>query len=237
MNKRIFIILLFSPLLLFSQIIPDSTCTQQIKGIVLDLKTAELLPNSKVELCDGLQVLSSTISDEHATFIFNAPCNKRLNVRAYAENHAINSQIVFSTEARKDHVWEVKLFPIREFIYRDLEKYIDVDNLQFVEDNIALTNNDEEILEKVVMILEKYPDINISINVHSDSKGIEEYSLRLTQERADLIMSYLLDKGISEERLNAVGFGSSHLLNNCVKGVDCSEKEHQQNRRTEFVVL
>ncbi len=237
MNKRIFIFLLLSPLFLFSQMLPDSTCTQSLKGVVKDLKTGNLLPNSKVEVCDGVKVLGSTISDDNANFEIDAPCNQRLNVRAYAENHAVNSQIVFTTEARKDYVWEVKLFPIREFIYRDLEKYIDVENLQFVEDNIALTNDDDEILEKVVMILEKYPDINISINVHSDSKGIEEYSLRLTQDRADLIMSYLMDKGISEERLNAVGYGSSHLLNNCVKGVDCSEKEHQQNRRTEFVVL
>lgn len=237
MNKRIFIFLLFSPFLIFSQIFPDSTCTQNLKGVVKDLKTGNPLPNSKVEICDGVKVLASTMSDNNANFEIDAPCNKRLNVRAYAENHAINSQIVFTTEARKDYVWEVKLFPIREFVYRDLEKLIDVDNIQFVEDNIALTKNDEKILNKVVMILEKYPDTNISINVHSDSKGIEEYNLRLTQERADLIMSYLLNKGISEERLNAVGYGSSHLLNNCIEGADCTEKEHQQNRRTEFVVL
>lgn len=50
-------------------------------------------------------------------------------------------------------------------------------------------------------------------------------------------MNYLTSKGIASKRLKAKGFGESQPVNKCVDGVECSEVEHQKNRRTEFIVL
>ena len=50
-------------------------------------------------------------------------------------------------------------------------------------------------------------------------------------------MKYLIDKGISKNRLSSKGKGKSELLNKCEEGVECTEEEHQENRRSDFLVI
>ncbi len=50
-------------------------------------------------------------------------------------------------------------------------------------------------------------------------------------------MPYLIKRGIVPERLIAKGYGESQLVNQCADGVQCSEEEHQQNRRSTFVIV
>ena len=52
-----------------------------------------------------------------------------------------------------------------------------------------------------------------------------------------VIVNYLVSKGISRSRLSAKGYGETRLVNRCSNDVECSENEHQRNRRTEFRVL
>lgn len=236
----LFTLLLFTSNIHSQTILADSIsskCKQTLQGVVVDFKTGETLPNAFVELYERDKLLDTIYTNKAAEFSFNVACNKRFNIKAYAENYAINSNIVFSLASQKDKIWDIKLFPIREFKYRAPDKLIDVDNLSFVEDYIAFTPMDYEILDKVVGILQKYPSIYMSINVHTDSNGIAEYNLKMTKDRADLIMSYLIDSGIEPDRLGAMGFGSSQLLNHCTPDVKCYEAEHRINRRTEFIVL
>ncbi|HQN57810.1 MAG TPA: OmpA family protein, partial [Saprospiraceae bacterium] len=60
---------------------------------------------------------------------------------------------------------------------------------------------------------------------------------KLSQRRADSAKNYLVAKGIVPERIQAVGYGETMLLNNCGNDVKCSEEEHQLNRRTEFKIV
>jgi len=215
----------------------SSKCFQPLQGVVVNFKTAEIIPHAFVQLYERDQLLDTVVASNDAHFSFNVACNKRFNIKAEAENFAYNSTIVFSSRSQKEKIWDIKLFPIREFIYRAPNKLIDVDNLTFVEDHIAFTETDYKILNKVVSVLLKYPSINVSINVHTDSNGIAEYNLKMTKERADLILSYLIDNGIEPDRLGAMGLGSTQLLNHCTPEVKCYESEHRINRRTEFVVF
>lgn len=212
-------------------------CKQVLQGVVVNFKTGEIIPNAFVELYERDELLDTIYANTAAEFIFNVACNKRFNIKAYAENYANNSTIVFSLASQKAKIWDIKLFPIREFKYSAPYKLIDVDNLSFVEDNIANTSTDYKILDKVIGILQKYPSINVSINVHTDSKGMTEYNVKMTKYRAEYILGYLIDCGIESNRLGAMGLGSSQLLNHCTPEVKCSESEHRINRRTEFIVL
>ena len=72
---------------------------------------------------------------------------------------------------------------------------------------------------------------------HTDAKAGFEYNLNLSQERADNVMAYLIGRGINPNRLEAVGYGESKLINHCADGIVCSEEQHQRNRRVEFRVL
>ena len=80
-------------------------------------------------------------------------------------------------------------------------------------------------------------EMKLEINAHTDSRGDDNYNLLLSLQRAQAVVDYLASKGISKSRLVAKGFGESKLKNNCSNGVDCSEEQHQENRRTEFRII
>jgi outer membrane protein OmpA-like peptidoglycan-associated protein len=61
--------------------------------------------------------------------------------------------------------------------------------------------------------------------------------MSLSQQRANSVVNYLVSKGISRSRLTAKGYGETRLVNKCANGVECTEGQHQQNRRTEFRVI
>ena len=84
--------------------------------------------------------------------------------------------------------------------------------------------------------MKQYPDIEIELGSHTDSRGSSEANQSLSQKRADNVVNYLANKGIARNRMQAVGYGESQLRNQCSDGVACSETEHQYNRRTEFKI-
>lgn len=101
-----------------------------------------------------------------------------------------------------------------------------------------LTANSINIIdENLVIFLQENPNAFIEIGSHTDSRGSTESNQKLSERRARSVVEYLITKGISKERLLAVGYGETKPLNECVDGVKCSENEHLANRRTEFKVF
>ena len=101
-----------------------------------------------------------------------------------------------------------------------------------------LTPASEKIIDDYLLKLMKdKPGLRIEIMSHTDSRGSDDYNMALSQQRAQSVVNYLVDKGISRDRLVAKGYGATRLKNRCAKGVDCTEEEHQQNRRTEFRII
>lgn len=91
-------------------------------------------------------------------------------------------------------------------------------------------------LNTLVSVLNAYPTLQIEIASHTDSRGGSSYNRQLSQRRADKVVAYLVQQGISASRLTPVGYGESELLNSCTDGSVCSELDHQYNRRTELRV-
>ena len=61
-----------------------------------------------------------------------------------------------------------------------------------------------------------------------------DYNLNLSEERAQTAVAFLMQLNIAPERLTAIGYGESQLLNRCSDAVNCSDQEHALNRRTEI---
>lgn len=89
-------------------------------------------------------------------------------------------------------------------------------------------------LNKLVVLLEKNPTINLELSGHTDSRGSDNYNFKLSHKRIKTVIKYLTDHGIDETRLIGRGYGESKLLNHCADGVACTEEEHAINRRTEI---
>lgn len=126
-------------------------------------------------------------------------------------------------------------FPVE--IGNDLAKKIALKPIYFDLNKWDIRTDASLEIDKIFEIMNKYPSLIIAINAHTDCRNSEEYNQILSQKRADETRNYLISKGINATRLIAKGFGEFLLLNTCKDGENCTEEEHQQNRRSEFIVV
>ncbi len=129
----------------------------------------------------------------------------------------------------------VKVRLIVERIFEDVQ--IKIENIYYDYDSTALRADSYPALDTLYALFAENPTIVVEIGSHTDSRGKNEYNLTLSQGRAASVVKYLVSKGIPIQRLKAVGYGETSLVNKCADGVDCTEEEHQLNRRTTFKIL
>jgi len=109
---------------------------------------------------------------------------------------------------------------------------IELKNIEFEFDSAVLKSSSFIELEKLFSFLKNYKDLNIKIQGHTDNQGKENYNQNLSEARAQAVKNYLVEKGISNKRLNYEGFGESIPLEN-----NNTELGRSKNRRVEFVVI
>lgn len=100
-----------------------------------------------------------------------------------------------------------------------------------------LGNEAQKVLEGLTVILKNNPTVELEITSHTDARGTDEYNLWLSERRAKRTIEHLIGLGIARERVDSSGKGESQLANHCDDGVRCTEKEHRENRRSEFQVI
>jgi outer membrane protein OmpA-like peptidoglycan-associated protein/tetratricopeptide (TPR) repeat protein len=91
-------------------------------------------------------------------------------------------------------------------------------------------------LKKLAEIMLRYPTLEVELSSHTDSRGKRDYNQKLSEKRATEAVAYLISRGIAKSRMTAKGYGEEKLSNECGDNVDCSEEQHQRNRRTEVRV-
>ncbi len=91
-------------------------------------------------------------------------------------------------------------------------------------------------LDKLVKYM-KSNDLKVELSSHTDSRGEDVYNEWLSQQRSNSCVNYIISKGISPTRIIAKGYGEYRLKNRCANGVECTDAEHQQNRRTELRII
>lgn len=92
-------------------------------------------------------------------------------------------------------------------------------------------------LNELVALMNKFSEMKVQITSHTDSRGTKSYNKRLSKRRAESVVRYLIKNGIDKKRLKASGKGETITVNECYDGVECTEEQHQENRRTEFMIL
>lgn len=113
----------------------------------------------------------------------------------------------------------------------------DVGHVHFRFNSSSLTKSEMERLDRMASVLEEYPNVTLKIGSHADSRGSDEYNLKLSEKRVSNTIDYLVNKkGIDANRLSGEGFGKRQLLNECDSSTYCPESKHKVNRRSEFEV-
>ncbi len=111
---------------------------------------------------------------------------------------------------------------VLEDIYYDLDKW-------------DIRDDAKPSLNELINLLNENPNLSIQINAHTDCRSNDDYNLELSNKRATSARDYLINNNIASDRLTAQGFGETNPRNPCICN-ECSEDEHQENRRTSFTI-
>ncbi|MEM9921567.1 MAG: OmpA family protein [Bacteroidota bacterium] len=112
-----------------------------------------------------------------------------------------------------------------------------LDNLYYEFNQSFIQAGSTRELENLAEMMRRYSTLEIELSSHTDARGQKQYNLDLSMQRAQTAKQFLVSRGIEESRIKAIGYGEGRLRNHCADGVQCSEQEHQFNRRTEVKVL
>ena len=113
---------------------------------------------------------------------------------------------------------------------------ITLENIYYDLDKSFIRNDAKPTLNELAKMLKENPSIDIQLSSHTDCQGEDDYNQELSQKRAKAAVDYLISIGISSARLKALGYGETRPARNCNCN-DCSDEEHQENRRTTFKIL
>lgn len=138
----------------------------------------------------------------------------------------IGKQMDKQAEEIKNTVPDAKVERVGEGIVVEFSN-----NVLFGFDKSDLSDASKETLEKLVLVLNEYPDTNIELQGHTDSKGTETYNQNLSEKRASSVSTYLVSRGIAESRIAPKGFGET-----MPKYDNETEEGRSQNRRVEFLI-
>jgi len=226
----------------------------QIKGTVRDRINAFEISGAKVELFDeNNELIETVISKEDGEFMFGA--FKQRNYRlAVSKDEYISSEKDVSTYNKlPNEKIEVDLFMEMDFNAMEepdqleplsLEmsngqqiQIIQIEHINYGYDSDKILPDAAFILDKVIDMVNQYPDLQIVIESHTDSKGSDEYNLKLSKRRAASAFNYIVQKGLKSDIVEYSGYGETMLLNHCDDTEECSEEEHSINRRSIIKVI
>ncbi|MBE9576718.1 OmpA family protein [Flavobacterium proteolyticum] len=224
----------------FDDIYTFTLCTHTLTGIISDIDTKAILTNAKVILFDDkMNKISETISSDKGAYSFKIECNKKYYVRASKEEYETTEKsfgpVTKTGESKLDIELKRNIFPVE--VGTDLAKILDVSIIYFDLDKWNIRPDAAEDLEKIIAVMNQYPNMTIDIRSHTDSRQTHKYNELLSDRRAKSTLEFMVKNGINRNRLTAKGYGETQLVNNCSDDVPCSEAEHQKNRRSEFIVL
>ncbi len=198
------------------------------------------IPTSLVELKQTINKQNvfkdSLRADDKGEFRFTLEAQSDYNVFASKRGY-LNNSVNITTFVRDPYktVITVRVEIILDKIYKDRE--IVIPNIYYDFDSSSLRPESLPVLDTLLVLVQENPSLNFEIGSHTDSRGTDEYNQKLSARRAKSVVRYMIRNGIRKEQLNAVGYGESKLVNQCADGVECTEEQHQENRRTTFKIL
>ena len=216
------------------------SCQKNIKGIVKDAKTKAVIANAKVILSDKvMKEVGKDQSKTDGTFTFEkVNCNDS-HYYLRGEKEKYETAEVNVTVGKDEVVYEILLNPREVAIKKgmDLAKVFEIKEIKFDYNKADIRSDAAVELTKIVEVMREYPKMKIDIRSHTDSRGADSYNLKLSDRRAKATLEWIVKQGIDRKRLKAKGYGETRLVNGCSNGVPCTEEEHQENRRSEFIVV
>ena len=231
-----------------------------LEGVSYDQETSEVLPNAKLNFKDINSKIEfenrEVVTDKNGYYKITMERQQQVYIKATKQKYFATAESVstmpITTSASL--IQDFYLDPIPE-------DEIELDGIEYGFDSSALRPRSKEVLDQLFNLLVLNENLVVEINSHTDNRGSDDYNRKLAQRRANSCVEYLIEKGISEERLVAKGYGEdqpNYLKDEKKKPVldqdgkriyltkkyidsqrdeDLKEEFHQRNRRTSFTVV
>lgn len=214
-------------------------CKPELNGTIIESVLGQMISNAKITLYnDQHKAVSTTESDQNGQYSFDVEGSGTYSVRAEKEDYATTEKTVTIKEddckAHLDLAFEKALCKVA--VGDDLGKCFGIKWIYFDLDKSDIKPEATLDLAKILDVMGQYPNMMIDIRSHTDSRASSKYNQGLSERRAKSTREWLIKNGISPNRLSSRGYGESQLVNHCTDGVKCTEEEHQQNRRSEFII-
>lgn len=209
-------------------------CKQIITGTVRDSKLLTPIAMATVQLIDETgKIVSEVSSDENGLYQIEADCSQKYKVLGMKADYKDDLKDVETTDVTgEEHVVDLNLIPLIN------DNEIVINPIFFDFDKWGIRADAAYELENIVSVMRAHPNMVIKIESHTDSRGGDNYNLKLSDRRAKSTQEYLYSRGITTDRIeSAIGYGETRLINECSNGVKCSAEKHQENRRSKFIIL
>lgn len=209
-------------------------CKQVLKGTTKDKISLEPLPEVVVKLIDESgKVIEMVTSDEEGYYEFkDIACEQTYTV--------LGEKIIYRPDKREfttsivngeETIIDLFLTPLI------IDNEIVINPIFFDFDKWNIRPDAAYELENIVIVMREHSKMVIKIQAHTDCRGSDAYNRKLSDRRAKSTRDHLYTRGIAIERIeSAIGYGESQLVNKCDDGVKCTEEEHQENRRSKFII-
>ena len=211
-----------------------------ISGTITDKNTQEVLDFAHVYLYDNTgKQMGEFVTKQDGKYMYPIDCGNAYKMIVTHDGYVKATADVDSSTYDTPEI--VKDFALMRYADQNLKKNdmcdIRIKPLYYDLDKFFIRYNDKIELDKIVQLMNKFPDMVLEVSSHTDSRASHQYNVTLSHNRNNSVVKYLTEHGVNADRLVQKWFGETRLTNGCSDGVKCTEAEHQMNRRTEFRIL
>ena len=199
---------------------------------IIDTKTNEVIEKSTT---DAFGNLNSSVFKNHIFYDTVDFIVKTTAIGYITQTFEVSQHLLYDTIIKQRFVLEPKEIGV------DLAKTINLKPIYFDYDKADIRADAKKELDKIVKVMNDNPELVIELGSHTDCRGVEIYNLDLSDRRAKASAKYIQERINDPARIYGKGYGETQLVTNCPcegkKKSKCSEKQHQENRRTEFRIV
>lgn len=212
-----------------------------LRGKVVNLTSKAGIERAQIRLLNREgDILKEIYTNQEGDFSIEIPWQKQVTIQATKDRYSIFSA-AYSEEGMEEvqnTSFNMGLVMLDDLIEeKEGKTVVKLDKFYFDKGKSEVNAEVALELDKVVDAVSRFPELQLKIETHTDSRGSSYSNKKLSQSRSDAIKIYLIKNGLSSSNIvGAIGYGEEFINNNCNDGVYCLDFLHKQNERTLLVV-
>jgi peptidoglycan-associated lipoprotein len=203
-----------------------------VSGAITSYPKLEPIAFASVQIKDDNGLDTTITADGKGNFFYRLDLDNNYHFRFFSKNYFAETYDI-STFGKKASE-EIDAPTALESIIPNIPKIYN--KIIFEQKSVGLRKKNTRGIDEVLEMMSKNPQIEIEINSYTDARGVDKDNVDLTQQRADYVRNYLIQKGINGSRISAQGFGETKIINHCTNGITCIDEQHEENNRIEVVI-